>query len=128
MEKKFTFSKRSLLGEIANWAVQQSPYHRPDNLEVVLDKFDKIIAGVPDYPKLSYGEIKELLDELKEIPEVALWNERKNGDKSEYKFVDRYSKEENPDDDFIDLDALIRNVANSIVREGYQKSIPEILG
>ena len=128
-KKKFIVSKRVLLGEVANWAVQQSPYHRPDDLEVVLDRFNKIISGVEDYSKFSYGEIRELLEELKEIPEFVLWNERKNGDKSEYKFTSRYSnEEENPDDDFIDLDALIRNVANSIIREDFQKPIPEILG
>ena len=126
--KKFVFSKRNILGEIAHWAVCQSPYHRPDNLEVVLDKFNSIIALVPDYPTISYAEIRELLEELKEIPEFKLWNERKNGNQAQYKFTDRYSGKGNPDDDFIDLDALIRNVANSIVREGSEKPIPEILG
>ena len=126
--KKFTFSKRNILGEIAHWAVCQSPYHRPENLEVVLDKFNSIILLVPDYPTMSYGEIRELLDELKEIPEFKLWNERKNGNQAQYKFTSRYDGKGNPDDDFIDLDALIRNVANSIVREGHEKPIPEILG
>ena len=126
-DKKFIFSKRSILGEIANWAVQQSPYHRPDNLEIVLDKFDAKIVEIEKFPKMTFKEIKEELEKLKSIPEFMLWNERKNGNKAEYKFVDRYSKENNPDDDFIDLDALIRNVANSIIREGYQKPIPEIL-
>src|SRR3990167_7513030 len=120
-EKMFVFSKRNILGEIANWAVRQSPYHRPDNLEIVLDKFNKIIALVPEYPSMSYSQIRELLDELKEIPEFMLWNERKNGNQSQYKFTDRYSGKGNPDDDFIDLDALIRNVANSIIREGTEK-------
>ena len=134
-EKMFVFSKRNILGEIANWAVRQSPYHRPDNLEIVLDKFNKIIALVPEYPTMSYEQIRELLDELKEIPEVMLWNERKNGrqgmgfsgaghhDNGDVTFYNAKA-----DDDFIDLDALIRNVANSIIREGTEKSIPEILG
>ena len=134
-EKMFVFSKRNILGEIANWAVRQSPYHRPDNLEVVLDKFNKIIELVPEYPKMSYAEIKEMLQELKEISEFMLWNERKNGrqgmgfsgaghhDDGSVTFFNAKA-----DDDFIDLDALIRNVANSIIREGTEKSIPEILG
>lgn len=126
--KKFIFSKRNILGEIAHWAVCQSPYHRPDNLEIVLDKFNQIIIAVPKFPELSYNEIRELLQELKEIPEFVAWNERKNGNQSQYKFTSRYDSEGNPDDDFIDLDALIRNVANSIVREGTERSIPEILG
>lgn len=127
MDKQFVFSKRNILGEIAHWAVCQSPYHRPDNLETVLDKFNEIIALIPDYPSMSYSQIGELLEELKEIPEFMAWNERKNGNQAEYKFLDRYSGKGNPDDDFIDLDALIRNVANSIVREGTEKSISEII-
>jgi len=125
-EKMFVFSKRNILGEIAHWAVCQSPYHRPDNLEVVLDKFNKIIALVPEYPSMSYFQIREFLDELKEIPEFMLWNERKNGRQGMGFSVAGHH--DNADDDFIDLDALIRNVANSIIREGTEKSIPEILG
>ena len=132
-EKKFLVSKRCLLSEVAKWAVAQSPYHRPDNLEKVLDKLNLCIGvwttDIMGYKKMTYKEIKQLLDkELGSIPQFMLWNERKNGNKAEHKFVDRYSKDDNPDDDFIDLDALIRNVANSIIREGTEKSIPEILG
>jgi len=57
-----------------------------------------------------------------------LWNERKNGNKAEFQFITHYSIDKNPDDDFIDLDALIRNVANSIIREGTEQPIPVILG
>ncbi len=127
-EKKFVISKRNILGEIAHWAVCQSPYHRPDNLEIVLDKFNEIIKAVPNYPTFTYRQLRELLDELKTIPEFMLWNERKNGNQAQHKFVDRYSTDENPDDDFIDLDALTRNVANSIAREGSEKPMPEVLG
>ena len=135
MEKEFVFSKRNILGEVANWAVRQSPYHRPDNLEVVLDKFNEIIKEVPQYPTMTYRQIKEMLQGLKTIPDFMLWNERKNGrqgmgisaaghhDDGSITFYNAKA-----DDDFIDLDALIRNVANSIVREGTEKSIPEILG
>jgi len=132
-EKKFLVSKKGLLSEVAKWAVAQSPYHRPDNFEIVLDELDLRIGAWTDdimgYKKMTYKEIKQFLDkELSSIPQFMLWNERKNGNQNEHKFVDRYSKDDNPDDDFIDLDALIRNVANSIIREGTEKSIPEILG
>jgi hypothetical protein len=135
MEKTFIFGKRNILGEVAHWSVCQSPYHRPENLEIVLDKFNKIIAEVPQYPTMTYREIEEMLQGLKDIPEFMLWNERKNGrqgngfsgaghhDDGSVTFYNAKA-----DDDFIDLDALIGNVANSIVREGTEKSIPEILG
>jgi len=132
-EKQFLVSKRYILSEVAKWAIAQSPYHRPDNLEVVLDKlnegFGKWSNDTMGYEEFTYKRLMDFLGRnLKAIPEFLLWNERKNGNQSEYKFTDRYSKDDNPDDDFIDLDALIRNVANSIIREGYEKSIPEILG
>ena len=53
---------------------------------------------------------------LKSIPEFNLWNERKNGNKAPYSFVSRYSQP-HPDNDFIDLDALTRNVANAIIND-----------
>ena len=132
-EKEFLVSKKYILSEVAKWAVKQSPYHRPDNLEVVLDKLNEQIgkwsAENMGYEKFTYNKLRDYLNrELKKIPEFLLWNERKNGNQSEYKFIDRYSKDDNPDDDFIDLDALIRNVTNSIVREGTEVSIPKILG
>jgi len=132
-EKQFLVSKNNILSEIAKWAVCQSPYHRPDNLELVLDKLDLRLGAWTDdilgYRKMTYKEIKKFLSkELESIPEFMLWNERKNGNQAKYNFTSRYSKKENPDNDFIDLDALIRNVANSIIREGTEKSIPKILG
>ncbi len=128
-DKQFLVSKKYILGEVAKWAVVQSPYHRPDNLEIVLDKLnDSFGKWEKEYEYFSYKRLKDYLDKnLKRIPEFLLWNERKNGNQSPYKFVDRYSTNNNPDDDFIDLDALIKNVANSIIREGTEKSIPELL-
>lgn len=132
IEKEFLVSKRYILSEVAKWAVAQSPYHRPDNLEIVLDKLNAIIPKWQDkigYVSMTYRELVDFLEKgLKAIPEFVLWNERKSGNQSPYKFISRYDNEVNPDDDFIDLDALIRNVANSIVRMGSEKSIPEILG
>jgi hypothetical protein len=125
--------KKYILSEVAKWAVAQSPYHRPDNLEIVLDKLNEGLGKWSNdnmgYEKFTYKRLMDFLSrELKRIPEFLLWNERKNGNQSQYKFIDRYSKDDNPDDDFIDLDALIRNVANSIIREGTEVSIQEILG
>lgn len=128
---KFLVSKRDVLSNVAKWAVAQSPYHRPDNLEIVLDKLNEVLGKWTDdlgYKSLTYNEIKELLKEnLFKIPEFTLWNERKNGNQCEYQFISRYSSDVDPDNDFIDLDALIRNVANEIVRNDFQIPIPEII-
>lgn len=125
MNEKYVISKRQIFGQLANWAVQQSPYHRPDNLEVVLDKLNVDLKDTPDYPKMSIKELKEKLDNcLKSYPEFMLWNERKNGrqgmgfsgaghhDDGSVTFFNAKA-----DDDFIDLDALIRNVCNSVFND-----------
>lgn len=129
-EKKFLFSRKDILGGLAKWAVRQSPYHRPDNLEIVLDKLHEVlpqIGGSMFYEK-TYGEIKIFLsDHLLKIPELTAWNERKNGNQCPFGFSSRYDHPI-PDNDFIALDALIRNIANDILRESVECSIPAILG
>src|SRR3990167_1564956 len=92
-EIKIIITHRSVMGSLANWAVQQSPYHRPDNLEVVLDKLNEQIKDEFDenekYIKKfeTWKEAKDWLDQkLKPIPEFMLWNERKNGNQSPYGF------------------------------------------
>ncbi len=82
--KKFLVSKKDILSGVAKWAVAQSPYHRPDNLEIVLDKLNDKLDKWEDvyiYKEMSYQSIKDYLKEkLMSIPEFVLWNERKNGD------------------------------------------------
>lgn len=120
-EKKIRVSERQLLGSLAKWAVAQSPYHRPDNLEKVLDTLHEATKNdfVESYV-VTFNDTKQLVGflnvQLKSIPELAAWNERKNGNQAPYAFVSRYDSP-SPDDDFIDLDALIRNVANEIIGE-----------
>lgn len=130
-QNEFLFTRKDVLGAVANWAVRQSPYHRPENLEVVLDKLNPVLVDVFGDNfclKLTYEQLKDFLSvKLKAIPEFAAWNERKNGNQAQYKFTSRYDGEGDPNDDFIDLDALVRNVANEIVRNDHQKSIPEII-
>lgn len=103
-------SKRRVMGELASWAVQQSPYPAPDNL------YDALIAFHQKWPHGDYQEFQNmhiLEDEIffvfEQIPEILVWNERKNG-RDGMGFTSRYD-EPSPDDDFIDLHALARNVA-----------------
>ena len=64
-EIKIIITHRSVMGSLANWAVQQSPYHRPDNLEVVLDKLNE--------------QIKDEFDENeKYIKKFETWKEAKD--------------------------------------------------
>lgn len=121
---KILLSEGQLLGAIAKWGIRQSPYHKPDNLEVVLDKvhqntgefFEKADLGFIGFT--DENSVREFVHEaLKEIPEWLAWNDRKNGNDAPMKFTSRYDTKGNPDDDFIDLDAMIQNIALEVVLE-----------
>lgn len=122
MSKNTFLMESRFLGAVANNAVRQSPYHRPDNLEVVLDKLHELVA--PAFNKAPMGvleltdnQLDDLIKQLRNIPEYEAWNERKNGNDAPMKFISRYDGKGNPDDDFIDLDALEMNVFNQCVGE-----------
>ncbi len=117
---------RSVMGALANYAVQQSPYPRPENLEIVLDAFYQSIKDDFDegkkYVKFfeSWKEAHDYIENrLKMIPEFMAWNERKNGRQGNgATFAGHHDdgsvtiSKTNPDDDFIDLYALTRNITN----------------
>ena len=112
-----------LAGYVAMWAVRQSPYPVPDGLEAALRKFQDAAAPLftiaPGYKGgmrafKTRGEINSLLEEhLFPIPEVAAWNNRKNG-REGMGIASRYGGPE-PDDDFIDLYALTQNVSAALI-------------
>jgi len=121
MSKNIFLMEGALLGAIANNAVRQSPYHRPDNLEIVLDKYHQIVGGrfskAPmNVLELTNQQLKDMVRELGQIKEYTAWNERKNGNQSHYSFSSRYDSPA-PDNDFIDLDALEGNILNQCVNE-----------
>lgn len=107
-------------GHIAMWAVRQSPYHNPSGLGVVLSNFRENVRNNFDGQEMAQfcqtGIEQVIRDGLMQIEVFRSWNERKNGNKSPFAFYSRYSKP-HPDNDFIDLDALIRNAAVSVIRE-----------
>lgn len=105
-------------GTLAMWAIRQSPYDCPDNLETVIKRFMELwpneVAGMKQWH--SERELRDKLQEVcEQIPEFLAWNERKNGNQSPLGFCSRYDQP-NPDDDFIDLDALWRNVSLGLWR------------
>jgi len=116
----------NLCGYIAMWVVRQSPYAAPDNLEKVIIEFaakaqkykfvEISVLGI-DMISAERDDLKELLEtELLTIPEVLNWNERKNGNKSPFGVCSMYDKP-SPDNDFIDLDALVMNIIRSVHEE-----------
>ena len=126
-EKRWIFEEE-IVGALANWAIRQSPYIIPDDLETVLKythhcllielsklpQEDKMSDGYRLMVKISLCDINKLLwDILDDFRPFLKWNESKNKTNS-IQFSSRYYTEENPDNDFIDLDALLHNVCVSI--------------
>ena len=123
----YIVSTSDIMGGVACWAVRQSPYPVPDNLETVLNKLNIIMSTdnifkepSPDfrYSKFDFRDLETYIkSKLETIPEFTDWNNRKNKDnKSEYNFVTRYNVPD-PDNDFIDLGALYKNVTGLILTD-----------
>jgi hypothetical protein len=116
-------SKNTLLGEFANWAVQQSPYACPEGLETAIKNLSDALP-MHDYDTVT--NINVLRDIIKStiitIPEVVAWNNRKNGRDGMGLSASRYGQP-SPDDDFIDLDALTRNIAFAIWKDAAEFKI-----
>ncbi len=130
--KKYIITQRSVMGALASCAVQQSPYHRPENLEVVLDKFHNLIKDdLNDTLEKYIMEFESwtachdyISSRLKTIPELIAWNNRKNGRGGNgFTWAGHHEdgsvtlSHPKADDDFIDLDALTRNITNLALEE-----------
>lgn len=119
-------SHKQVLGAFAAEAVRLSPYAVPDDLEDVLralheyllEKFPSI-TPVVDMMETTDVELSARLNTfVHAYPSVQPWNKRKNGDQSPYQYVDAYSGRTHPDADFIDLDAMHRNIMHTLTQEG----------
>lgn len=117
-------TSNQLVGTVAMCAVRQSPYPGgPGDLTLVLQTLERSIR--PDFT--TAGIMKKFRDwrdleaylspKLRAIGEYMAWNERKNGNPAPFQFVTRYDAPGDPDNDFIDLGALERNVVMAIERE-----------
>jgi len=124
--KRIYVSVNYLVGAAAMWAVRLSPYTVPDNLEVVLRAFRERLDAFPIFRTPGYRgfggtvtlpTLQRVLKELLlTIPDCAAWNERKNR-RDGPGFVSAFSDPPAPDDDFIDLDALVQNIVSTMVLE-----------
>lgn len=116
------FSKKYLLGELAKWAVNQSPYYVPDNLEKVLRKLADLLP-THEFDE-GYGfrkmKIKDfhtwLFNVLTQIPELVEWNSPKDGSNPQFVFTSRFDKP-HPDSDIVDLDALVNNIRLGLLKD-----------
>jgi hypothetical protein len=110
--REYLITLNDVIGAIACWAVRQSPYVCPNRLAKVL----KIVEHSMKH--CTFQELEQHLQEhLGCIPEVKKWNQRKNNNAAPIKVTTLYSTGADPDDDFIDLDALYRNIAGQVMSE-----------
>lgn len=116
-------TRGDILGEIAGWAVRQSPYVAPDNLDEALEGLSAELDSMwtvthqnfrAAYFSNQYDLCQTLVAAFQRVPQIVDWGKPKSAkDDTVMVFVSRYEKP-HPDDDSIDLDALARNVAKDL--------------
>jgi hypothetical protein len=103
------------------WAIRQSPYNIPDNLDTAIRKFQvelskKFPIYSDIYAKLDFSELRDLIVKtFPLVPEIERWNVPKKGTHKNV-YTSAFYKPK-ADYDFIDLDALARNTAHSLSLE-----------
>lgn len=111
-KKKRCVSLNSVIGHLAMWAVRQSPYGFPKNLDKGLKEFRKAYKP-PEYQKMTIKQLQTFITEaISKSPIIVSWNNPKKG-KHTMVFTSRYDTIK-PDYDFIDLTALGRNTGHSV--------------
>ncbi|QXV74076.1 hypothetical protein [Rhizobium phage RHEph12] len=151
-QKVIYCSISEIVGTFAMWAIRQSPYAYPENLEKICRQLDERLVKAlrPTNDDVRLVEIKPmglqtshakatlvrlLHNILRDMPEYLAWNVSKNNNpETDLVFTSRYGHmtanaepaKYNPDNDFVALDALERNVAMTLVqryildsRDGY---------
>lgn len=117
-------SIKKLTGLVSFYAVRFSPYACPEHLSEVLFCFmaNAQRFALPEFPdewpcvSCTREDLAIVLEEcLFNQPFVKEWNHTKSG-RTGYQFVSRYSPKPNPDDDFIDLDALRGGIIRAAIR------------
>lgn len=112
-DQEFHTTPTAVLGELANWAVRQSPYVVPGNLSGALREFAATFVPKSECFPVSCKSLLALVrGAFEECPAILAWNNPKKGD-HQIVFVSRHDSPA-PDHDFIDLDALARNVAHAV--------------
>lgn len=124
-DKEYYFGRSDCLAAFAYWAVFQSPYDTPD-ITKALDAFGiyiakKIPAG--DVVKFTYKDLEKFINEevLKSIPEIEKLNHAKIEIEGFIASSSRYHTTK-PDYDYIDLEALARNIFYMLLREQITQS------
>jgi len=109
----FMTSRNTVLGQLACCAVRQTPYPTPNNLGKAIEEMAYAISDLDEYFYTSCRKLQALMRKsFDECPTIQAWNVPKKGN-HQMVFVSRFDTP-SPDYDFIDLDALARNIAHGI--------------
>lgn len=111
----------NVIGCMARWAVAQHPYARPEGL---FDLGDKVTAaaqswdiGPPSCKMREFTDWREfekwLISALADDPILKQWNTPRSGHTQQIVATSRYWGPK-AEDDIIDIDAWVRNVARSV--------------
>ena len=126
---KVLVSHPEVIASMAHWAVRQHPYNQPPRLFEVTEKIKQATQvwedGIASL-RMKYFEGCHELEVwlrivLREDPVLELWNTPRSGHTSEYMFVSAYPTPR-AEHDFIDIDALLRNVARTCWWESLKDS------
>jgi len=102
-------SKKDFTGAVAKWSVKQSPYSCPDDLDRVIIKADGAWHG-ENIREWVYDDFKEFVHNfIYNTPEILAWNNSKSGKSYGGQFISAFNSPM-PVDDFVDLDALTKNI------------------
>lgn len=125
-------SVNDLMGEMARYAVLQSPYSIPEGLEQGLDEFEnalkKMLDGWKCCLKFYYFDGRWELEDfvfkaIEKCPTIVAWNEPRKGKEQLFRGVSIHDGERDPDYDFVDLHALAGNIANVL----YWKALDDMV-
>jgi hypothetical protein len=109
----------TVAGHLAMWAVRQSPYRATEALTEAITQFREAFPG-PVAGLSQWADEDELhgaiWNAIEASPAIIAWNCPKSGHEAPFVFSSRYDRP-SPDDDFIDLHALARNIARSVWAE-----------
>ena len=109
--------KSVVVGHFAMWAIRQSPYLFPESLDEGINEFNECLVfkkkiGDAELIETTYTDLKgKISDAISNTNIISSWNIAKKRRGSIMVSCYSYPK---LDYDFIDLDALARNIAQSV--------------
>ncbi len=117
MTKLFTATQ--IRAQMASWVCRQHPFHSVAGVDevnalITADSHSDEWFGPSDCRMRRFEDWRAVEKWLRSVvdghPQLQLWNEPKSGHANTLVFSSRYGGPR-PEDDFIDIDALLRNVA-----------------